>query len=313
MLTKEILIKELIKNGHSVENGVNVWDISNRSFRYINKEMAEAYLKLKDHPRYKATVTDTEIKLLKETMPTLIKCTENCEFNLIEMGCTDGEKAMALIKDFPKNTKLRYCPVNVNEYLVNLSFENVKKEKFLNVVEYAPRITKDFQGIGEVGAALRNSKYQKNVFLILGSLISSFDINDYLFSLSQAMLPGDLLLIGNGIRKGERFANLQTYQNPMFNEWLIHLMRELGFKDNEVEYNARFAHNRLEAYYKIKTNKIIEEENKRIEMKKGDEIVVAFQSKLYAKELRDFCDMYFDEVKLKSDPEEEYAIVLCKK
>lgn len=311
MLTKGLLIKELIKNGHSVENGVNIWDISNRSFRYINKEMAEAYLKLRQHPRYKKTVTEIEISLLKENAVDFIRCMEECYFNLIEMGCTDGEKARIIIKELPH--EFRYCPVNVNEYLVKLSLEEIKKENFPNVIEYAPRITKDFQSIGEVGAALRNNKYQKNVFLILGSLISSFDINDYLFNLSQTMLPGDLLLIGNGIRKGERFANLQTYQNPLFNDWLIYLMRELGFKDSEVEYNARFAHNRLEAYYKIKINKTIEHENKRIEIKKGDEIIVAFQYKLYAKELRDFCDMYFDEVTLVHDPEEEYALVMCKK
>ena len=90
-------------------------------------------------------------------------------------------------------------------------------------------------------------------------------------------------------------------------------MKELGFKDKEVEYNARFAHNRLEAYYKIKVNKTIEQKNKKVQLEKGDEIIVAFQYKLYADELRDFCDMYFDNVELIKDPEEEYALVFCKR
>jgi len=63
----------------------------------------------------------------------------------------------------------------------------------------------------------------------------------------------------------------------------------------------------------MKVNKTLKQEDIKISLKKEDEIVVAFQNKFYANELRDFCDMYFDEVKLTKDPEEEYAVVFCKK
>ena len=150
MLMKEILFKELIKKGHSVENSVNIWDISDRSFRYINKEMAEAYLRLSEHPRYKAIVIDIEKKLLKENIKSFIKCVSDCEFNLIDMGTTNGEKAIAIIKELPQEIKLRYCPINVNEYLVKLALENVKKENFLNIIDYASRISKDFKSLDEI-------------------------------------------------------------------------------------------------------------------------------------------------------------------
>ncbi len=313
MTIKDILVKELIKRGHSEDKGINIWDISNRSFRYINKEMADSYLRLRDHPRYKATIIDIEMKLLKDHMLEIIKTVGDSPFNMIELGVTNGEKAKAIINEIPKNFNFRYCPVNVNEYLVNTALENIRSENFPSIIEYAPLVSKDFTSLSVIGAELRNNKYQKNIFFILGSLLASFEINDYLYKLSQSMLPGDILIIGNGIRKGERFANLQTYKNPIFNQWLIHLMRELGYKDEEVEYNARFTNNRLEAYYKIKKNKIFEQEKRKIEIKEGDEIVVAFQYKLFANELRDFCDMYFDEVKLFHDPEEEYALIFCKK
>ncbi len=310
---KEILLKELIKKGYSREEGVNVWDISDRSLRYINKEMAESYLKLNEHPRYKATIIETEKKLLKDHITEFLKGIQDSSFNLIDMACTDGEKAKVIITHLQKEAKFRYCPVNINEHLVKLSLENIKKENFKNVEEYAPRISQNFESLGQIGAALRNNKYQKNVLLLLNSLLASFDINDYLFNLSQSMLPGDVLIIGNGIRKGERFANLDTYKHPAFNTWLIHLMKALGFKDNEVEYKARFAHNRLEVYYKIKVGKTLEYENRKIELKENDEIIVAFQYKLYPNELRDFCDMYFDNVKIVVDKEDEYALVFCKK
>lgn len=312
MITREILLRELIRSGYSIENGIRVWNLSKGAFCFINLEMAKAFIELQAHPRYEV-IKDTEIKLLNLNIAGFLKSMQDSPFNLIDMSCTIGDKARAIISSLPKNMKLRYCPISVSDYLVRLSLENVKKENFQNVIDYASRITQDFACLDEVGAALRNIKYQKNVLLLLSSLISTFEINDYLFRLSQSMFPEDLLIIGNGIRMGQRFSHLETYQHPMFDRWLIHLLRQLGFKDEEVEYNARFAHNRLESYYKIKVDKKILYEKKMIEFRKNDEIIVAFQYKLFANELKDFCDMYFDNAGLVKDPNEEYALVLCKK
>ena len=312
MSYKEIMCKELIKNGYSLENGVRVWSIARRAFRYMDSDMAKVYLKLREHPRYKAVIIDIEIELLKKYASGFLSLFKDEKFNLIDLAASDGLKAKTIIRLLPKNIKFRYCPVNINDYLVKVALENVKKEGFANVIEYAPRLSDDCKNFDEVGAALRNSKYQKNVVLLLGSLLASFEINDYLFRLSNSMLPGDLLVIGNGIRKGPRFSNLETYKHPIFNEWLIHLMRQIGFSDKEVEYDARFANGRLEAFYKIKVDKVIYGERK-IEFKKGDIIIVAFHYKLYDYELGDFCRQYFEKVELVKDPAEEYALVFCRK
>jgi uncharacterized SAM-dependent methyltransferase len=313
MSIKKNLLDELIKQGYSEENSTRVWDLAHRSFRYINEDMAKAFLKIKEHPRAKLTIIDTEIKLLKDNISKFLKPLEDSNFNLIDMGCSDGNKAKAIIDTLDKKIKFRYCPVNVSNYLVKLASNNIKKENYKNVIEHAPRLSKNFESLDEIGAALRNNSYQKNAYLLLGSLLASFDINHYLFKLSQSMLPGDILIIGNGIRTGERFSNLETYKHAIFNNWLIHLMKELDFKEEEVEYNARFANNRLEAYYTIKKDKKISHDDKEIEFKTGDKILVSFQHKLFEEELKNFCKMYFDSVELVKDPENEYALVMCKK
>ena len=245
MNSQEILLRELIKNGYSIENGIKVWDLSKRCFRYVNLDMAKAFLKLQEHPRYKATINDIEINLLKEHVPKLQINARKDQFNLIDMSCTEGTKAKVIINSLPKDINLRYCPVSVSEYLTELALKNIKKEKLQNVVDYAPKVTENFLNLDNIGAVLRNNKYQKNIILLLNSFLASFEINDYLFRLSQSMLPGDILIIGNGIRTGPRFANLETYQHPIFNDWLIHIPLQLGFKKDEVEYNARFTNNRL--------------------------------------------------------------------
>ena len=130
MISKDILLRELIKNGPAKQNGANVWDISKRTFRYINKDMAESFLKLQEHPRYKATIIDTEIKLLKENASEFLKGLKDTPFNLIDVSCTEGLKAKVIISSLPKTMKIRYCPSCVNEYLVRLSLEKIKKENF---------------------------------------------------------------------------------------------------------------------------------------------------------------------------------------
>ena len=150
------------------------------------------------------------------------------------------------------------------------------------------------------------------VFL-LGCTLSNFEINDFLFNLSSSMFERDYIVIGNGIRTGPRLVSLETYKNKVFDNWFINLMQELGFKKNEVKYCARFTNSKLECFYTIKVNKKIKHLGKEVEFKKGDQIVVAFLYKYYENELKDFASRYFSNVKVLKDPENEYALLICKK
>ena len=313
MVARESLFRELVKNGYAQDNSKKVWNIANMSLLYLSNDMAKAFLRLKEHPRYKATIIDIEINLLKKYAKELFKDFNYKDFNLINMGCNDGTKAKVLLKELDKDLKIRYCAVCVNSYVNRLAIENVKKGRFVNVADYVQRIIPDFDEMYDVGIALRNSRYSRNVCLLLGSLLGGFEINDYLFKLSNSMLPGDMLIIGNGIRTGERLVNLETYKHPIFNQWFIHLIKEIGLDESEVDYDAHFANNRVEGFYRIKVDKVIEFGKKKFNFSKGDEILVAVLYKYYEKELENFCKMYFSNVKLFKDPEEEYALVACRK
>ncbi|MEM4271948.1 MAG: L-histidine N(alpha)-methyltransferase, partial [Candidatus Pacearchaeota archaeon] len=124
---------------------------------------------------------------------------------------------------------------------------------------------------------------------------------------------GDFLIIGNGIRTGPRLVSLETYKAKPFDDWFFGVMKGLGFKRNEVEYDARFANSRIEMFYKIKVNKKINYLGHKIEFKKGDQIVVAILYKYYEDELFNYTKRYFRCVKLFKDPENEYALLVCKK
>ncbi len=312
MDVKEFLIDEIVKNGYSPEGTGKIWDLSKRDLLYLTKEQADAFLKLREHPRYKQIIIDKEISLMKENSKSIIEKLKSSPFNLIDVGCGDGIKAVEFLKILDGKADSRYIALNLNDGLMDLALKGVKTSKLKSVKEFKKRLAR-FDEIDEAISESRCKDYQRNVVLMLGSIIASFEINDYLFHLSQAMFKGDVLVLGNGIRKGERFVGLETYKHPVFSSWFIHLMRELGFKDSEVEYDARFANNRVEGFYKIKIDKEISHKGKKLSFKKGDEIVVAILYKFFEKELEEFCKMYFSEVKLLKDSEEEYALIFCKK
>ena len=127
------------------------------------------------------------------------------------------------------------------------------------------------------------------------------------------MNKGDFLLIGNGVRKGERLVSLKTYKEDIFNKWFFNLIKNLGFNEEEVEYDARFANDRVEMFYKIKTDKVVNSKNLKVDFKKGDEILTATLYKYYSEEFEKFCKLYFSDLEIKEDKTGGYALVFCKK
>ncbi len=313
MVLKELLFKELVRRGYSKRSsGEKVWDVSNRSFLYMTTELTNAFLEMWAHPRYRATVIQAEIDLLKANSGKIINGLSDEAYNLIDLGCGNGTKAGVFLESLRGKGKFRYCPVSPSEQLTEIASKKVRSFEFNNVVDYKPYVA-SLESLSEVLSVMKTPKYPKSMILILGSILAGFDIHEYLFNISRAMLAGCNLIIGNGIRVGARFQGLANYQHPLFEKWLSHIIRELGFENSEVSYGARFENGRVEIFYKIKNNKKLNFDSHKFEFKKGDEIVVAILYKYYAKELEEYCKMYFREVELVKDKDEEYALIFCKK
>ena len=251
------IFKELIKRGYSKKKDFRVWDISDSKLWYLTPELAKGFLNLKKYNPYRARVIDDELELIKQHSKNIIQKLGNKKFNLIDLGCGNGIKAEAFIKSIPNDVLLRYCPVDISEYYIDSTKEKIRSIGSSKISAIKPFVI-DFRELDKVVGILRNGEYQKNIYLLLGETISHYDIHDLLYKISQNMLIGDYIIIGNGIRKGKRFVNLDKYKNPLFNEWFIHIMEGLGFSSDEVKVNVRFTNERLEGYYSILKDKSID-------------------------------------------------------
>jgi uncharacterized SAM-dependent methyltransferase len=272
-------------------SSAQVWNIASHDLLYITPQLAQGFLNLRKIERYKLNVIDREIALLKHHVPKhfggIIE-----PFNLIDLGCGDGLKAEAVIRSLPASMKLRYCPVDINKSFLDMASKKIEDLNKSSVLSIKP-VADMFENLGEIAGMLRNARFQKNAILFLGNTLASYEINDFLFEVSRDLFKGDLFVIGNGIREGKRFVELDKYRHPAFNSWFMHLIRLLGFSDSEVAYDVRFANSRLEFFYKLLVDKTIEHNGTTLEFKKGDLILVAYQYKYFEKELQKFCKMYF--------------------
>ncbi|MBI3334021.1 L-histidine N(alpha)-methyltransferase [Candidatus Pacearchaeota archaeon] len=312
MPVNTVIFNELVKRGYSVQGKKRSWDVANAKLWYLTPELVKGYLNLTTYPPYRKNFIDLELGLLKKRAKLIAGFCGATTFNLIDLGCGDGSKAAAFIKQLPANVRMRYCPVDVSKTLLDMAVKRVRSMHSNKVFAIKPFLT-GFSEMGEIAPMLRNSEYQSNVVLLLGGTIAQYDINDFLYQISKDMLPGDSLIIGNGYRTGKRFVHLEKYKDPLFHKWFVHIVKGLGFSEKEVQVGTRFAHGRLEGYYTVLVDKKMTHKGKTVYFRKGDEIIVAIQYKFYSSELQNFCKLYFKDVQFLPEKKGEYCLLLGKK
>lgn len=310
MEAREKILAEFIKNGFSKSNGTRTWEITDPNILFSTPELSKGFMDLRRSPAYKKAVIEREMSLIEKNKKEITELIGNKPFNLIDLRCTEGERAEMIVRSLPSDIKIRYCPVGLHSSMTNRAIGRIKKLGMKNVLSYSEQVS-DFKNFGEVASLIRNKDFQRNVVMLMGSALGNFEINDFLFNLSKDMFKGDVLIIGNGIRTGERLASLETYKHKLFDDWLVNVMREIGFKESEVQYDARFGNGRVETLYKIKKAKSLKLDGKSIEFKPGDEVQVAVLYKYFEEELKKFCKMYFSKVNLYKDAENEYSLLVC--
>ena len=143
----DLIFKELIKRGYSLEGNTRIWNIADSKLWYLTPDQAQALLDLEDEEEYKKTVTQQEIDLINNNIEEILRKFKNEPINVIDIGCGDGRKAAMFIEKF-KGTKIRYCTIDISSYMVNKAIRRVKEISTVEeVVEFQWNIS-DFEQIG---------------------------------------------------------------------------------------------------------------------------------------------------------------------
>jgi uncharacterized SAM-dependent methyltransferase len=308
----DLIFKELIKRGYALDGNTRIWNIADSKLWYLKPEQAQAFLDLEKSEDYQKNIIEKEINLINEEIQTIIKRVSGERMNVIDLGCGDGKKAVLFIDKLKGEVKLRYCPIDISDYMVEKALTNIRKTDVDEVVKFQWNIS-DFENIENISNLLRFGNYKKNFFLLLGNTLGNFEINELLYEIRSAMKGDDYLLIGNGLDNRNQEDILKSYNTPEVNEFLKHIPMQIGLNEDEIQFGTRFANSRVELYYTIIKEKQIKFQNKILSFNVGDQILISVSYKYSKKDFMTFLKLYFDEFDVKVSEDNSYALALCKK
>lgn len=310
----DLIFKELLRRGYSLEGKTRVWNIADSKLWYLTPEQAQAYLDFISSAEYNAEIAPKEMALLKAYMTEILKDIGEKPLNIIDLGCGDGRKAVLFLDHLKGKTKLRYCPIDISGYMTAKAIENIQKLDAAEVVTVQWNIS-DFENLENISPLLRSGEFKQDLFLLLGNTLGNFEIHELLYEIRGGMNEGDFLLIGNGLNnhKLEEEIIKELRGNKESDKFLGYIPLQLGLDRSDIEYDARFRNSRIEFFYTLKKDKSISFQGKKVNFYKGDQIIVAVS---YHYELEDFMgylNMYFDSVNVFLSKDKSYALALCRK
>jgi uncharacterized SAM-dependent methyltransferase len=310
----DLIFRELIKRGYSLEGNTRIWDIADSKLWYLTSEQAESYLELENSKGYKDSVVNSEFTLIEENIEEILSGIGEDKVNVVDLGCGDGEKGSHVVEHLiKKGISVRYCPIDISGYMVKKAIQTVSKLDIEGVIESQFNIS-DFENLENITPLLREGEYKRSVFLLLGYTLGNFEIHDILYQIRSAMKGNDLLLIIDGLENSKWEERADSAKKDLKTDSFFGLTAlQLGLKKSEIEFGSRYKNSRIEFYYTIKINKVIDFQNRKVEFNKGDQIIIAVAYKHNKGDLLTSLNMYFDEVTLKLSKDESTGLALCKK
>jgi len=307
-----LIFRELLQRGYSLEGNTRVFNIADSKLWYITPSQAQAFLDLEKSEDYQQDVIQKEIDLIDQNIDDITAEIKDKPLNIVDLGCGDGKKAVIFLGYLKDTAKLRYCPIDISSYMVEKAIEKMSKMNIKEIVKLQWNIS-DFENLENVTPLLRFGEYKDNLILLLGNTLGNFEIHELLYEIRTAMKDNDMLLIGNGLDNRHSEEILKSYNNGEVNNFLKQLPLQLGLEEKDVEFGVRFKNSRVECYYTIKNEKVIEFQGRKVYFNRGDQIIVAVSYKYRKEDFMSFLKMYFSDVSLYTSKDNSYALALCKK
>lgn len=310
----DLIFKEIIKRGYSLEGRTRVWNIADSKLWYLTPKQAQAYLELEKLKSYSHQMFDVEIEMLKKYMAEISeRILHGGSLNIIDIGCGDGKKAVVPVDFLHKKTKIRYCPIDISGYMVSKAIEKMSKLNKGEVVNFKWNIS-DFDNLENVASFLRDHEYKQNFLMFLGSTISNFEIHEVMYEVAEAMNKGiDYLLMGVALSHKNPREIVNSYASKSVDDFLSLVLTQVGFKRDEIKFGSRYENSRVELFYTLKKDKQLSLGDKAIHFDKGDQILVAVSYRYTLDELEKALKIYFDKCKFYFDKDKSWALILCEK
>ncbi len=310
----DLIFIEFVKRGFEIKEGKRIWDIADSKLWYLTEKQSQGYLNITHNHDYQENIVKKETNLLLKSFPKISDLIYGKSFNLLDLGCGDGEKAILFIENLNKICELRYCPIDISSYMVKKASESIRGSGLADKILEMKWNVSDFENLNNVTPLFRDKNFNNHLLILLGNTLGNFDMHSMLHGIKQGMKKGDILVISNGII--EKNINpaliLETYNTSVVNEWLSQVVKSIGFKDSEIEFKTIFRNSRIEEFYIVKVDKKIKALGQEISFLEGDEILVAVSNKYTPEHLQEEINFYFPENEIILNEDKSYAVIIAR-
>jgi L-histidine N-alpha-methyltransferase len=185
--------------GLSVLEGLSKRPKNLPSHLFYNDKGSDLFTKIMSLKEYYPTRCEAEI--LKSQKNEILSYFPQGFFNLIELGCGDGQKTLILLEELlKKKREFQFVPLDISQAAVETLISNLKKK--LKKIEFSIQglVAEYFQGL----SWLNQQESKKNVVLFMGSNIGNFQkftAMRFLRNLWLSLNAGDLVMIGFDLKK----------------------------------------------------------------------------------------------------------------
>ena len=313
----DLIFKELIKRGYSLEGNTRIWNIADSKLWYLTPKQAQGYLDLEESEDYqKDTGQEQHQDLMKNNLKEILKEIGEDSVNIVDLGCGDGKKAARFVeqmKEVNPALKVRYCPIDISGHMVEKAIETFTSLGLGDISEFQYNIS-DFENLDNVIPLLQRGEYKKNIILLLGNTLGNFEIHELLYGIRSNMKGRDLFIVDTAIDDHKQEERIKSYANNIkVKQWLVDIPLQVGLKEDEIELGFRWKNHRIEGFYTIRKSKKVKFQNKEIRFLEGDQIVVIVAYKYDLEDLKTFLNIHFDNVIVECSNDKSKVLALCKK
>jgi len=256
-----------------------------------------------------------EAKIIKGYVNEILNETSE-KVNILDIGCGNGEKALLFLENI-KSKRKKYVALDISKTMLELAKKKIlKKEPELNAEFY--NIDFEAGNFANITDNLREKNYSNNLLLFLGNTLGNVsDKSRVLSNIRESMTLKDYLLIGIELFDVKRIQEiLRHYEGN--NLWKDNIMTALEYfglnkEDGSIIVKFNKDKNQVEARFVIKRSKTLKYRSKRINLVKGNKILLMISYKATPKSMQILlAKIGFIIKRLFLNKREDYALFLCK-
>ncbi len=242
----DVEIIDKLFNHYKICNGENVNNdlyLKNK-YLYLTTRGVMNYLRLyqKQKEEVNKPYYDFEISRVKNYIKTYLK--DNDSLSIVSLGAANSDKEKDVFKGLTDTEigKIKYCPVDISNYLIHLGIIDVSSEERLKDLD-VNSIIADFWDLGDYiedneDNDIKEELFGKKgrVFLLLGGTFGNYTEKEFLDKIVELMDVGDELIISLKLKK-EGTSISEEYDHPGDSEFLMEPLTYIPYFYGYAKYH----------------------------------------------------------------------------